>query len=106
MVTSSYKDKNNFLGIGSFFLLTGALYMGALYMGALYMGALYMGAESLALKTKPEKQRNRHNKTINNLFLLNFILCPHFHPILVTGCLPSCYYAGAVSILPQEEILF
>jgi len=27
-------DKNNFLGIGSFFLLTGALYMGALYMGA------------------------------------------------------------------------
>jgi len=44
MVTSSYKDKNNFLGIGSFFLLTGALYMGALYMGALYMGALYMGA--------------------------------------------------------------
>ena len=43
MVTWSYEDKNNFLGIGSFFLLTGALYMGALYMGALYMGALYMG---------------------------------------------------------------
>jgi len=43
MITWSYEDKNNFLGIGSFFLLTGALYMGALYMGALYMGALYMG---------------------------------------------------------------
>jgi hypothetical protein len=34
----NYEDKNNFLGIVSFFLLTGALYMGALYMGALYMG--------------------------------------------------------------------
>ena|GEM_PF-6877622 len=34
MITLSYEDKNNFLGIGSFFLLTGALYMGALYMGA------------------------------------------------------------------------
>ena len=29
MVTWSYKDKNNFLGIGSLFLLTDALYMGA-----------------------------------------------------------------------------